>query len=300
LELKVKSEPTQAVLEPVEVRDRLWKIKLSQSQGNVRIGVVKKHAQANSLYLEINGARRFEIGNDCDTCHFWFKCLRDPRPAPHKKLFNLPKTIALPRPIDAEMVRELVPMLDIMEKGEYYLMNTTVTLTGPYQADDESSYFHNSEFQEIWDIDDPSAEDFLSDWEHYEGKTPKLFRHEDIIEKLHEFVIPLVPANRLKQENIRLYQQMIQNGDRPRVFLLGLIQRPIPESITTKRSKTMHSFFAGFVLDGHHKLAAYQRAGLPANCLVLVSTKASKYFLLDDEGEDAHARLEERLAALAV
>ncbi|OGS41676.1 MAG: hypothetical protein A3J82_03020 [Elusimicrobia bacterium RIFOXYA2_FULL_69_6] len=81
---------------------------------------------------------------------------------------------------------------------------------------------------------------------------------------------------------------------------MGLLQRPIPEAITTKRSKVMHSYFAGFVLDGHHKLAAYQRAGVAANCLVLVSTKASKYFLLDDEGDDAHMRLEERLAALAV
>lgn len=296
----MKSEPSQALLEPVEVRERLWKIKMSQSKGAIRIGVVKKHAQANSLFLEINGARRFEIGNDCDTCHFWFKCVRDPRPAPHKKLFNLPKTIALPRPIDADMVRELLPMLDIMEKGEYYLLNTTITLTGPYQADDESNYFHNGEFQEIWDIEDPAAEDILSDWEHYEGKSPRLFRHDDVLEKMHEFVVPLVPANRLKQENIRLYQQMIQNGDRPRVFLMGLVQRPIPAAITTKRSKLMHSFFAGFVLDGHHKLAAYQRAGVAANCLVLVSTKASKYFLLDDEGDDAHLKLEERLAALAV
>jgi hypothetical protein len=296
----MKSEQPQAVLEPTEVRERLWKIKLNQSKGAIRIGVVKKHAQANSLFLGINGARRFEIGNDCDTCHFWFKCLRDPRPAPHKKLFNLPKTIALPRPIDAEMVRELLPMLDIMEKGEYYLLNTTITLTGPYQADDESSYFHNGEFQEIWDIEDPAAEDLLSDWEHYEGKTPRIFSHDVVLEKLHEFVIPLVPASRLKQENIRLYQQMIQNGDRPRIFLMGLLQRPIPETVTTKRSKTMHSYFAGFVLDGHHKLAAYQRAGVAANCLVLVSTKASKYFLLDDEGDDAHMRLEERLASLAV
>ncbi|MFA6092925.1 MAG: hypothetical protein WCU88_12655 [Elusimicrobiota bacterium] len=297
----MKSEtPQQPMLDPTEVRERLWKIKLTQSKGVIRIGVAKKHAQANSLYLEINGARRFEIGNDCDTCHFWFKCLRDPRPAPHKKLFNLPKTIALPRPIDAELVRELLPMLDIMEKGEYYLLNTTLNLTGPYQADDESSYFHNAEFQEIWDIEDPAAEDLLSDWEHYEGKTPKVFRHEDIVEKQHNFVIPLVPQNRLKQENVRLYQQMIQNGDRPRVFLFGLMQRPIPETIATARGKTMHSFFAGFVLDGHHKLAAYLRAGVAANCLVLVSTKASKYFLLENEGDNAREKLEERLATFAV
>jgi hypothetical protein len=296
----MKSESSQAVLEPVEVSERLWKVKLTQSKGAIRIGVAKKHAQANSLFLEINGARRFEIGNDCDTCHFWFKCVRDPRPAPYKKLFNLPKTIALPRPIDAEMVRELLPMLDIMEKGEYYLLNTQVTLLGPYAADDENSYFHNSEFQEIWNIEDPASEDLLSDWEHYEGKSPRIFRRGDVMEKQQDFVVPLVPGNRLKQDNVRLYQQMIQNGDRPRVFLFGLLQRPIPETIATGRGKLMHSFFGGFVLDGHHKLAAYQRAGVAASCLVLVSMKASKYFLLEDEGDDARACLEERLSSMAV
>ena len=46
-------------------------------------------------------------------------------------------------------------------------------------------------------------------------------------------------------------------------------------------------------------LAAYRRAGVPAKFLVVLSQKASKYFLLRDEGAVPKPKFEERLAALA-
>lgn len=296
----MKPESAAALPDPVEVHDKLWKVKLSQPKGFFKVGLGKKHAQANALYLEINGSRKFEIGNDCDTCHFWFKCVQEPRVFTQKKVVNLPKAVSIPRPVDAALIRELSPMLDLMDKGEHYVFNTNIHLAGPYRFDDEASYFFNGEFQEIWDIEDPAAEGLLSGWEHYEGRNPRVFRSGGILEKQFDFVIPLVPTAKLKAEYIQVYRQMIANGDRPRVLLLGMIQRPVPESVSTGAQRNMHSFFAGFVLDGHHKLAAYHRAGVPANCLVVVPQKASKYFLLKDEGDNPRVKMEERLATLAV
>lgn len=295
----MKSESTAALPEPLEIRPGLWKIKSSQAKPLLKIGLGKKHAATNTLYLEVNNKRKFEVGNDCDTCHFWFKCLQEPRIFTQKKIINLPKSLAIPRPLDSDLVQELTPMVDLMEKGDYYLFQLSLDLTGPYRSDDETSYFHNTEFLELWDIEDPAAEDILSNWEHYEGKRPRLFRHGELVEKQYEFIVPLVPASKLKQENIRLYHQMITNGDRPRILVFGMLQRGIPESVAAGQQKTLHSFLAGFVLDGHHKLAAYRRAGVPVNALVILSKKASKYFLLEGEGADARARFEERLAALA-
>ncbi|MBI4345652.1 MAG: hypothetical protein HY553_02280, partial [Elusimicrobia bacterium] len=103
----------------------------------------------------------------------------------------------------------------------------------------------------------------------------------------------------LRDEYVKLYQQMITNGDRPRILLFGLLQRAIPESVSSGQTKNLHSFFGGFMLDGHHKLEAYRRAGVPANCLVIVSAKASKYFLLKEEGSGVKGKFEERLASLA-
>jgi hypothetical protein len=295
----LKSE-TAHKLEVEKISEGLMRVKLNSGKGFFKIGVEKKHGEANSLFLEINGSRKFEIGNDCDTCHFWFKCLHEPRLSAQKKIANLPKTIQLPRPVDEAMVQELSPMLDLLEKGEYEVFETSIHLAGPYDSEDEGSYFFNSEFMELWDISDPKEEGLLSGWEHYESQRPKIFRHQDsgIMEKQYDFVIPLVPRAALKEEYIKLYQSMITNGDRPRILMLGMYQRAVPAAVQKGQNKNMHSFLAGFVLDGHHKLAAYRRAGVPAKFLTILSQKASKYFLLKEEGAAAKPRFENRLASL--
>lgn len=296
----MKSE-TAHKLEVEKIADGLMRVKLNSGKGFFKIDVEKKHGEANSLFLEINGSRKFEIGNDCDTCHFWFKCLHEPRLSAQKKIVNLPKTIQLPRPVDEAMVQELSPMFELLEKGEYAVFETSIHLAGPYDSEDEGSYFFNSEFMELWDISDPKEEGLLSGWEHYECQRPRIFRHPEssVMEKQYDFVVPLVPRSSLKEEYIKLYQSMISNGDRPRILMLGIYQRGIPQTVQRGQNKNMHSFLAGFVLDGHHKLAAYRRAGVPAKFLTILSQKASKYYLLKEEGSASKARFESRLASLA-
>jgi hypothetical protein len=297
----MKSETTASKLDISKIADGLMKVKVGQGKGFFKVGIEKKHGEANSIFLEINGSRKFEIGNDCDTCHFWFKCLHEPRLSTQKKIANLPKTIQLPRPVDESMVQELSPMLDLMEKGEYEVFETSINLAGPYDSEDENSYFFNTEFMELWDIQDPKEEGLLSGWEHYESQRPRIFRHPEnnVMEKQFDMIIPLVPRTALKEEYVKLYQSMIANGDRPRILLLGFYQRAIPETVKRGQLKNLHSFFAGFVLDGHHKLAAYRRAGVPAKFLTILSQKASKYFLMKDEGSAQRQKFEERLASLA-
>jgi hypothetical protein len=295
----VKPEAASQKFDVVRLADGLFKVKLNQGRGFFKVGVEKKPGEANSFFLEINGSRKFEIGNDCDTCHFWFKCLHEPRLS--RKVVNLPKAFQVARPLDESMVQDLGPILELQEKGEFDVFETSIKVTGPYDSDDEGSYFFNSEFMDLWDITDPREEGLLSGWEHYEAQRPRTFRHPDsnIVESQFDFIVPLVPRGLLKDENVKVYQSMIANGDRPRVLLLGLYHRGIPEVVRRGRSKVLHSFFAGFVLDGHHKLAAYRRAGVPAKFLVVLSQKASKYFLLRDEGVSPKPKFEERLAALA-
>ncbi len=297
----MKSETAAHAIDVTTPAPGLVRFKLSHGRGTIRVAIEKRHGDANSLFLELGGSRKFEVGNDCDTCHFWFKRLEDPLPPMNKKLVNLPKTIQLPRPVDEALIQELSPLFELLEKGEYSAFETSVYLSGPYAGDDESCYFFNSEFHELWDITDPAAEDLLSEWEHYEGERPRVFRHGErgFLEKQFDFIIPLVPRKRLNEENIKLYQSMISEGDRPRILLLGVYQRAIPQPVRRQTAKVLHSFFAGFTLDGHHKLAAYRRSRVPARFLVVLSHKASKYTLMKDEGTAARAKFDERLATLA-
>ncbi|MEK7382055.1 MAG: hypothetical protein AAB262_02085 [Elusimicrobiota bacterium] len=296
----MKSEAMPQKLEVTSAADGVMRVKVPQGKGFFKILVEKRHGEANSLLLEVNGARKFEVGNDCNTCHFWFKMLQEPRLPTSRKIANLPKTIQLPRPVDESLVLELAPLLELMEKGEYLVFELSVNLAGPYDSEDESSYFFQNEFMELWDIEDPKEEGLLSGWEHYEGQRPRVYRHGEngVVEKQFDFVIPLVPRAALKEEYVKLYQQMIMNGDRPRVLMLGMYQRGIPESVKKGTSKILHSFMAGFLLDGHHKVAAYRRVGVPAKFLVILSPKASKYHLLKEESGKAQQRFEERLSTL--
>lgn len=294
----MRSDSTSAVVTINKAREGVWKVKVPHPKSTFRIATSRKRSH-NALFLEISGNRKFSIGDDSDTGHFAFKCLQEPRVFAQKKIVNLPKSVSLPRPLDEELIRECHPFLELMDRGEHYVLAMTINLSGPYPSDDQESYFHNNEFAELWDIEESDAEELLTNWEHYESRTPRIFRHGEIMEKQHDFVVPLVPYRKLKQENVNLYHQMIRGGDRPRILLLGMFQRPVPRPVQSGNMKILHSFFAGFALDGHHKLAAYRRAGVPANCLVVVSSKASKYKLLEGEEGAPRARIEDRLSALA-
>ncbi|MBI5624831.1 MAG: hypothetical protein HY924_13730 [Elusimicrobia bacterium] len=296
----MKSEAGSLKMETTKVADGLMKVKLPSGKGLLKVVLEKKDDDANCVYLEISGVRNFEAGNDCDTCHFWFKCLREPRLGGNRKIMNLPKTIQMPRPVDETLIREISPLFELLEKGEYYVFETSISLTGPYGSEDEGSYFFSDEFHELWDISDPVEEDLLSGWEHFEGERPRIYRHGEgsFVEKQFDFVIPLVKQASLSEENVKLYRSMIAEGDRPRILLLGMYQRGIPETVRRNQTRTMHSFFAGFVLDGHHKLAAYRRSRVPAKFLVILAQKASKFHLRKDETGPARAHLESRLTTL--
>jgi hypothetical protein len=297
----MKQEMTHPKLEVEKIADGLFRAKVREGRGFFKIGIEKRPEEANALFLEINGRRKFEVGNDCDTCHFWFKLLDDPKLSTQKKIANLPKSFQTPRPLEESLIHELSPLLELMEKGDYDAFDMTLPLSGPYSGEDEGSYFFNNEFLEIWGIENPKEEGILPGWNFYEGARPRVFRHPEsnLLEKQFDFIVPLVERESLNEEYIKIYQEMIIGGDRPRILLLGLYQRPIPESVQKGRATTFHSFFSGFVLDGHHKLAAYRRAGVSARFLTILSQKASKYFLLPEEGTSVKKKFEERLATLA-
>ena len=299
-----KSTVLQSKMEIEKISRGLLRVKLNSGRGFFKIGQSRREDKTNLLCLEINTLKSFEIGNTCDTCHFWFHCLKAPAVFSQKKVVNIPKTIQIPRPIDEEMLWELSPLFELFEKGDYAVFETEVNLSGPFRDNDEGSYFRNSEFLELWDLESPEEAGLLSGWEHYESARPRVFRHESPYpaEKQFSFIIPLVPVSKRKDEFVKVYESMIRNGDRPKVLLLGFYQRPVPAIVAKGEAKSMHSFFGGFVLDGHHKLAAYRRAGVPARFLTILSYKASKYALLPDEetGKTQRERLDERLGALAL
>ncbi|KAJ8136675.1 hypothetical protein OY671_010111, partial [Metschnikowia pulcherrima] len=58
--MTTKSEPQK--LEVATVADGVVKVKVPNGKGFFKIAIEKRHGESNSLYLEVNGARKFEVG----------------------------------------------------------------------------------------------------------------------------------------------------------------------------------------------------------------------------------------------
>ena len=86
--LMTRSETLSPKLDCLQARERLWKVKITQGRGFLKILTEKGHSQSKELLLELGGSRTFEIGNNCDTCHFWFRRLQEPKLPRQKKVVN--------------------------------------------------------------------------------------------------------------------------------------------------------------------------------------------------------------------
>jgi len=95
--------------------------------------------------------------------------------------------------------------------------------------------------------------------EHFQVLRPGLARVPT-----YGVVLPTAPLARLHSATVDAFAEGIAQGRRPVAVLLGWVdQREVEAGAYTER------FLVTTVLDGHHKLAAYQNQGIPARCLVI-------------------------------
>jgi hypothetical protein len=106
------------------------------------------------------------------------------------------------------------------------------------------------------------------------------------------WVAPTQPAERLDEATVTAFAARIAAGRRPAVLVAAHATRRWP-----MEADEAIDHLTGFVLDGHHKLAAYERVGVPARVLWLCDltprispgvedVEALLATLLDDRPED--------------
>lgn len=84
----------------------------------------------------------------------------------------------------------------------------------------------------------------------------------------------LAPSQRLDaldDERVRAFERAIVDGARPAAIALTWVEDRPSDALWTWGVRSL----LGFVLDGHHKLAAYARVGVPARILSLASVELS-------------------------
>jgi hypothetical protein len=89
-------------------------------------------------------------------------------------------------------------------------------------------------------------------------------------EFLFEFVVPMVPPSWNEASRVQDYETELREGKAPTVLAIAVLDRTQPFN-----SHDAHVGLVHFILDGHHKMEAAARAGMPITMLSFVSVDDS-------------------------
>lgn len=210
--------------------------------------------------LDLDGKPLYRIGNICDTCEVMFEKQTDA---------NLPiapsELSALLRSglddIHPDIVATIAP---ILPKGSYYfsLLNVQPALIkfrGP-----EYYLWENSQPARTPDEWLPQSEPMVPWWFAEPDRSPGLQQGA-----LYEAVLPLVEAGKLDRSTIDTYTAGIQNNLKPTALALSVVD------VRIVSGRAFDWRLIHFLLDGHHKMMAASRAGIPITLLSFLNIDES-------------------------
>jgi hypothetical protein len=216
-------------------------------------------------YLAIDGQRIFRLGNICETCGFFFDRLNDPATtiAGCAVAEGLRTGIAS---LDDGAVRRTVPLLPV---GRYrgILLDTSLTLVEPGGPGD---YFVEDQ-RALWNEVAESEPPHDPRTAYYRGRSPRL----GPVRQLFEFVVPLVPPDRLDQDTVAAYERRRRQDEHPTALAISVFEVTGPAFWHGDPQITEHWCLAHYLLDGNHKALAAARVGKPLRILSFLALDES-------------------------
>jgi hypothetical protein len=224
-------------------------------------------------YIAIDGKRAFHIGNVCGTCSFFFE-----RMDGAKRSINAEEVVKRLNGglsvLDLSLVEKIKT---IMPTGKYQvlLMRIVPKLVYPNGPED---YFKN-EGVDLWGIDPFWGLPHYPKTEYYRPSSQKM----DGRAALYEFIIPTFPQNWLNEERVASYVSRLRAGEAPTAVSLSVFDVKQPANWKDEAPITSHWCLAHYLLDGHHKIFAASKVGLP---LVLLAFLAVEHGISSPEQID--------------
>lgn len=195
----------------------------------------------------------YRVSSDCGTCETVLHLLGWPERSAAAVAEQLRTAVSTVDSLGDGVLSALRPLVREMPSGHYraYLVDLPVE----------------------W-VTEPGASWWVRRWEHREGMEMdedgwpgvEHFQLPDRIPgPLPTFgvLLPGQPPHRLDPETVASYRNAIDAGYRPAAVVLGWVEDSYVEAEFEER------FLIGVTLDGHHKLAAYADAGVPARIVLL-------------------------------
>jgi hypothetical protein len=219
-------------------------------------GILSFHVRDGSdrpwwSYLDIDGKPAYLIGNMCGTCSAMFQRCSSSLPLTSRQLSNqLENGIEMVSQEAIDTVSALLP------KGEYLvsIIDVLPSLVKQKMNPNMMGVFCESDY--FW-------------WQLVE-KYPN--------GQYNEIVLPMVSEDKLNPERVDYYSKKMKEGLHPTALALSLLDSRV------LRGENPVDQLAHFVLDGHHKIMAASKTGLPISILSFLfisDFSDSKYYAKD-------------------
>ncbi|MER6129763.1 hypothetical protein ABT173_45860 [Streptomyces sp. NPDC001795] len=252
---------------PPDLRDMVvespsWaRFELDEGRGRIRIDFDAPAAGSSrprwNRSLFVGGEPLYRVGSICDTCETALRLLDWPARRAVRGAARLRGALSDVHALDAELLDASRPLLEELETGHYRVFLADLPLER-VATPERSWWVRRWEDRTEADL---SQEPDPVDWPGTE--------HFQLTHRLTEpvptygVVLPSQPLDALDDDQVAGHRVAIEGGARPAALVLGWVEDRWVEAEHEER------FLVGTVLDGHHKLAAYAEAGVPARVVLL-------------------------------
>ncbi|WP_055600685.1 hypothetical protein [Streptomyces aureus] len=219
--------------------------------------------------LTIDGKPLYRVGSFCDTCELGLTLLDWPDDAARWIAARMRGRLAGLDRLDAALLAEWSPVLGELETGHYRALLLDLPLERVTEP--ARSWWYRRAAARAEEDGDDSAYDGDRPEDHWPGVS-----HFQLTEPVpggrvpftYGAVLPSQPPEALDPATVARHAAAIAAGERPAAVVLGWIDDRYVEARHEER------WLVGAVLDGHHRLAAYAAAGVPARVLLLARVGA--------------------------
>jgi len=228
-------------------------------------------------FITIDNDPIWHVGNVCGTCEFFFKTFTSEKQQVIEQVRD-----SLNEGIDSI---EEIPggLLKLLPNGEYIKMFFEVNpkLAGSSEMPD---YFR-TELIETWPLDDLDGTQ-NSDISPYYRTVPRTVKKSEAV---FDFYIPQYDPALLDDERVEYYIEQLRKGEIPTVVSVSVLDIkgpalwPVDEKGNNVESRYgTHWCFSNYILDGHHKMYASYKSGIPITILSFLSLEHSWKFNIKD------------------
>ncbi|MEL5958324.1 hypothetical protein AADR41_26780 [Streptomyces sp. CLV115] len=211
--------------------------------------------------LRIDGARVYDVGSDCGTCETTMILLGWPPRTARQGADRVRTALADVDGLGSGVLDAVAPLIEELPTGHYRAHLSDLALervTDPAA----SWWLRRHELREREDFEPCNEGDPL---DHGWPGTAHFQLRDRVPGEIPTYgaLLPSQPLDVLDADTVARYTSAVAAGHRPTALALAWVEDTYVEAEHPER------FLAAAVLDGHHKLAAYAAAGVPARVLLL-------------------------------